>query len=138
MDKILINWDESYSVGSNIIDEQHKKLIELINKFFNLFSDGKANEAVPEILGELVNYTKYHFKTEEDLFKKFNYPLTDEHIEKHAKLIKKVNQWNEELKTNSANIHYDLIIFLKDWVIEHIKGDDKDYGQYFKENDIRF
>jgi len=35
IDSRLVTWSSTYSVGIKIIDEQHKKLLDLVNDMFN-------------------------------------------------------------------------------------------------------
>ncbi len=132
----LITWDLSYSVGIDKIDNQHKKLVEIINVLFESFSNGKAERIVSDVIHELVEYTEYHFKIEEDLFTEHNYPDKEDHILKHKQFVDQVIEWKTKLSEGDNNVHYELINYLKTWLLEHIKGDDVSYSQYFKENNI--
>ena len=132
----LINWDKTYSVGIEIIDKQHKKLVDIINVLFNSFSNGKAENIVSDVINELVEYTVYHFKVEEDLFEEYNYPEKEDHKQKHQEFINQVAEWKVKLQKGDENIHYECLDFLKTWLLKHIKGDDIAYTVYFKENNI--
>ncbi|NPA69129.1 MAG: hemerythrin family protein [Chlorobi bacterium] len=136
MAKELVTWSEIYSVGINKIDNQHKKLIELINKLFASLSEGNAEDIIPDIIKELTEYTQYHFKTEEDLFEEYNFPDKNEHILKHKNFIQQVEKWKDKLIQNDENLHYELMNYLKMWLIEHITGDDFLYKDFFKKNNI--
>ena len=69
----LISWKDSLNVGIVEIDEQHKKLVGLINKLFEAMANGKSSEIMKSVLGELSNYVNTHFATEEKLMKQFGY-----------------------------------------------------------------
>jgi len=56
-------WDEKYSVNVDEIDEQHKKLVDLIKQLHDSLEDGSASETVGEVLNEMAEYTEYHFET---------------------------------------------------------------------------
>ncbi|MCD6556216.1 MAG: hemerythrin [Bacteroidetes bacterium] len=137
MSKKLVTWSEIYSVGIKIIDEQHERLIDLINILFNSFSEGNAENIIPEIIKELKEYTEYHFKTEENLFEKYNYPDKENHIQKHKDFIQQVDNWKDKMLHNDENLHYELMNYLKKWLTEHITGDDFKYKLFFKENNIK-
>jgi hemerythrin-like metal-binding protein len=64
---ILLSCDSKYSVGTDKIDNQHRHLIELLNTLHDAMLQGKGKEKMKTILNELVEYTKYHLKTEEEL-----------------------------------------------------------------------
>ena len=136
MGKKLITWNEEYSVGYNEIDTQHKKLIDIINVMFSAFSSGKARELVPDVINKLIEYTKYHFETEEKYFYKYQYPKTEEHIEKHKEFIQMIQDFEIKFKTKDKNLHYDILYYLKNWLTDHILGDDKTYANFFTDNKI--
>ena len=74
MGKKLIEWSEHYSVGYDLFDKQHQQLIEMINNLYSSFLSGEAQEKASKIVDEMINYTDYHFKSEEKYFDKYNYP----------------------------------------------------------------
>ena len=67
----LIAWDQGFSVGVGSIDEQHKKLIGLLNDLHDAMRFGKGRDVLGKVLAELIDYTAYHFRTEEGLFAKY-------------------------------------------------------------------
>jgi hemerythrin-like metal-binding protein len=136
MNQVLIKWSDSYSVGIAEIDNQHIHLIELINQFYNAFLEGRAATFIDTVYNEMINYTDYHFTTEENYLKKHNYPEIKEHTALHQSFIEKINVMLEEYKSGSLTISYDLMNFLRDWLLNHIKGTDMLYAQYFKEQNI--
>ncbi len=134
----FIKWNDNlYSVGFEKIDNQHKKLIAVINKLFNSFSEGKAEEIIQEIIQELTDYTQYHFKTEEDIFEKINYPDKEKHINEHQDFVKQISIWKNKIEKDEKDVHYDLLNFLKNWLIKHIQKEDKAYEKFFKQNNIK-
>ncbi len=135
-----IQWENIYSVGIKEIDEQHKKLISLINQLLYIIKDEKIashHDELKTILSDLINYTNYHFETEEKYFAKFNYEDTEEHIEKHHEFRAKIMNISQEYKNNELETSYDLIEFLEDWFIDHINGTDKRYVKLFQDNGIK-
>ena len=83
----MLKWDEKYSVGISMIDEEHKKLIGILNKA--IFAKGhndnpeELREELKEVLREMTNYALTHFETEETYMKEFNYPECQDHKEEH-------------------------------------------------------
>lgn len=133
----LFQWNDAmYSVGSEKIDKQHKKLVELLNSLYEAMSKGKGNDVLGPILNELVNYTVVHFKTEEDLFTKYNYPGKTLHKAEHKKFVDEVASFKSEFDTGKAMISIKLMTFLKDWLVKHIKGSDKQYTQFFVDKKV--
>ncbi len=131
MNKILISWNEKYSVGSQIIDDQHKQLINLINELYGLFKSGKAKQSIGKIINKMVTYARIHFETEEKYFKKFNYEFESEHVEEHKQFLSKVAEFQEDYQHDRISLSYEIMIFLKDWLVNHIMRSDKKYQHYF-------
>jgi hemerythrin len=88
----LIEWNADLSVGVGEIDEQHKKLIGLINSLNDAMASGKGKDILKGILDGMVNYTSMHFKTEEKYMDEFQYGETFHHKTEHKNFVKK--RWN--------------------------------------------
>jgi len=136
MSNILITWTEDYSVGYPEIDNQHKKLVDLINTLYSSFLDGEAEEIIKNIIIELIKYTDYHFKTEEKYFEKYNYSDAAEHITQHMAFVTKVTNFFNEYMKGSETLTYDVTKFLKDWLLSHINGSDKKYASEYQSKNI--
>jgi len=132
MAKKLIEWSDMYSVGYEDIDNQHKKLVELINQMFSAFAEGKADEILTPIIDELVNYTKYHFDLEEKYFYKYNYPDTDKHVELHQGFITSIINFKDADNKKKGNTQYEVFNYIKKWLVDHILGADMEYSIFFK------
>jgi len=128
----LLIWGHTYSIGNDLVDNQHKKLMELINTLHRIES-GESDEDINDVLNELVNYTVYHFKSEEELQQKHNYPGYEAHKEIHKQLVSEVSKKLELLKTGDEAIKEKLMIFLTDWLKDHILGEDKKLGLYLQQ-----
>jgi hemerythrin len=126
----LLHWNDDLSVNIKEIDDQHKKLIDLLNTLHNAMSKGKSKEIMHEILTELVSYTKYHFETEENLMVKYNYFDRHSHRLEHEQFIQKVQRAVQDYKKGSILLSIEIITFLNDWVKNHILGTDKKYSNY--------
>ena len=82
-----VSWNKSFSVNNIEIDNQHKKLFELINKLHSSLKAGQGNTVLKPVLMELVEYVKVHFAHEEKLMKEKQYPDYDKHKQKHEEYI---------------------------------------------------
>jgi hemerythrin len=127
----VIKWSNKYSVGIASIDAQHKQLIDMINSLNSAMAKGEANMMISEILSELSEYTRYHFRYEEELFESFDYPQTASHKKKHAQLIDQVSSLKERFESDqTGSIGLEIIQFLKSWLTQHIMKSDKDYADF--------
>jgi hemerythrin len=133
----LFSWKDSLNTGISEIDEQHKKLVGLINKLYDAMSQGKSREIMQAVLGELSNYVITHFATEEKLMKQFGYDDYDSHKQEHKFFIDKLNEFKLKFSAGDAALSLEVLNFLKDWLLTHIIGTDRKYIPLFKENGIR-
>lgn len=136
MAKEFITWSDLYKLGIDIVDAQHKKLVDLINKLHDAFTEGKAHEVTEDIIDEMLNYADYHFQMEETLFDKHNYPESAEHKIVHNDFFEKANDYKARVLNGEKNVHYDLLKYLKEWLINHIQGEDVKYADYFRSKGI--
>lgn len=124
-------WSDRFSVGIEEMDQQHKKLIALIDNFYKeKHHNGKNSEALQKTIKELINYTKNHFVIEEKLMQQYKFPEYDLHKFDHESLIDKIARLEKKNLTGVSNITDDLAILLYDWLLIHILIEDKKYGAY--------
>lgn len=135
--KEIIRWNNGFSVGIESIDLQHKKLIATINELYCSIHSSAEKETVGVTLQRLIDYTDNHFKHEEKLFAQHNYPDQDQHISGHNKLIKQVLEFKQRFDRKEDNVGAELLEFLKDWLVFHIKNTDMKYGPFLKQKGVR-
>lgn len=136
----LIPWKSEYALGVNEIDEQHQKMLGIINKLFDLFTDKKHEDQneVDQIIKEMADYAIYHFETEEKYFKLFAYEKSAEHIEIHNQYRTKIAEWQERYATNKDKlIFFEISEFLQNWWTWHINNTDRDYVPFMKANGVK-
>lgn len=126
----FVEWKDEYSVGLESIDSQHKKLLNLINQLQTAVDYSTGEEFEREALDELVNYTKTHFTYEEGLMKDNGYPDYEPHKAQHEKMVKHVEEVLLEYEKNQDTAMSNATTFLKDWLINHINGTDKQYSEF--------
>jgi hemerythrin len=132
----LFKWLDEYSVDVEIIDKHHKNIVDYINELHDAIQNKESYTVTGEVLKKLVNYTKFHFKFEEDYFEKFNYENTSDHIEKHIKFINELIILIEKFSKEDLFVSKDTISFLRDWLINHIGKEDKKYVKCFHEHGL--
>lgn len=129
----LINWQDSYSVGVDLIDTDHKLLVSLINQLDDAMTEGGGRDTVGSVLNVLLEYTETHFGREELLMEKGAYPELAPHKREHAKLTAQVRgiveRWHGG---DDASLDGEVLEFLKNWLTGHILGVDRKYAPYVK------
>lgn len=125
----FIEWNYNFNVGVNIFDEHHHHLINLVNSLYNAIQLNNRVEA-KLILFELVDYIKYHLSTEERLMQEYNYPSIDEHEIFHSIFCKQLHDLQLKLNANDSLYNIQLVVYLKDWLMDHILITDRDLARY--------
>lgn len=133
----FINWSDSLSVGVTLFDDDHKKLVALANKLHESITVGAQQTVLAPILKELVNYTVFHFGHEEGMMLQYAYPEYQNHKKEHDALVAKVQDYYDQVMQGKTSISLSLIGFLKDWLVNHIMGSDKQYNEFFAKKGIR-
>jgi len=133
----FVEWKDDYSVGIDSIDQQHKKLLSLINQLQTAVDYSTGEQFEREALDELVDYTKTHFIYEEGLMKDNDYPDYEPHKLMHEKMIKKVEEVLSEYEQDHDTAMSNAAEFLKDWLIKHINGTDKEYSSYLIDRGVK-
>jgi methyl-accepting chemotaxis protein len=132
----LIKWNDRIAVKVKVFDAQHKKLINIINKLHRSMKTRQTGAAIGAILTELVEYTKTHFKAEEDAMRKHGYPGLAAQQRQHRDLIEQVSEARKKMATGNAMLSMEVMEFLKNWLISHIQGSDREYGPFFNSKGI--
>jgi methyl-accepting chemotaxis protein/hemerythrin len=123
-------WSNSLSVRIPSIDAQHQRLVGMVNRLHRGLQESATEAMLAGILDELIDYTASHFAYEEELFAAHGFPDSAEHIRAHEGLVDKALAIREQVRSGDAMIGLDLLRFLKDWVINHIKGADQQYSDH--------
>jgi hemerythrin len=136
-DMPLLEWDARYSVNIRDLDRQHQKLFDLINRLHDAIGEGRGKEVMGAILEELLDYTRYHFATEERLFAQHDYPGMAQHIGEHHALTAEAKDFKRRFDAHDGVDTSQLLGFLKSWLYHHINGADKLYASYLNERGVR-
>lgn len=122
------SWDSSLSVGIDVIDAQHRRIVDYINELDEARSSSDRDK-VSEVLVGLVDYTRTHFAFEEDLMQQAGYPLSASHKRVHDVFTDQVARYVAQHEAGK-DVTRKLLSELQIWLTNHIKTDDKDYSPY--------
>ena len=129
-------WSPDFSVKVKQFDDQHMKLVNMVNELHDAMKAGKGTEALGKILNGLISYTATHFADEERMMTTHTYPGMPTHKAEHEKLVKQVLDLQQKFKAGQPILTLEVMKFLKDWLVKHIQGEDKKYGVYFNSKGI--
>lgn len=124
-----LNWDDSFTVGIDEIDHQHKLLLDYFSLLLDAIAMGGRWSDVHFPLVQLREYAYSHFGKEESLMRMSDYPGTEEHCESHRKIIQGLDALEKD--SLHKNITEEATAFLQNWLIGHIMHADKDYARHF-------
>jgi len=134
----FFDWSESLNVGIESINEQHKKLVAMVNELHDASQQGKAADVLGKTLDGLVDYTKNHFAYEEKLFTETGYADAATHKAEHDKLTATVLSVQEKYKAGAGgSLSGEVMDFLKSWLVNHIQGTDMKYGPHFQAKGVK-
>jgi len=133
----LVTWDTSYSVKVKSCDAEHQKLFDLINQLHEAMKLRMGQTIVAETVNELEKYTQTHFRAEEALMQRAQYPKLDEHRFQHQKFVTQVKQFKNDLDAGNLGSSIAVLTFLKDWLAEHIKQTDKMYSEHLNSHGVK-
>jgi hemerythrin-like metal-binding protein len=132
----FITWNDHYSVKVPEIDDQHKKLIALANQLYDAMRAGKGRDVLGPVLTELVEYTAYHFESEERLMLQHAYPEHDEHKELHDSMAEKARQLRDDFRQGQESRAMDVMLFLSNWLNIHILEVDMRYAAFLSDKGV--
>jgi hemerythrin len=126
----LIVWNDALSVKVDEIDVQHQQLVALINQLHDAMSQGKGREVIGSVLAGLLEYTRTHFAAEERMMVAGSYPGYPVQRAAHEALIQQVVDLRTRFLTGETVMTQEVMKFLKDWLMEHIRVLDMQLGVY--------
>lgn len=124
----LIKWTAELATGIDSIDEQHKHLVDIVNKFDEAMHRGKGSRIMTEILNDLVGYTQEHFADEEKIMADAGYESLKRHKAQHRQLLQKVERFQFEFDVEGRRVTNTVQEFLKYWLTSHILKEDKAFA----------
>ena len=129
----LVEWQDCYSVGNERLDQQHQRLVALINQLGEAMDTGSERAVLMKILNSLAGYTKTHFAEEERLLEERAYPELADHRVEHATLNRQLADFYRDFYMTSRPQTAEVMAFLQGWLYGHILEKDKSYSPYVGE-----
>ena len=121
----FLEWTSDLNTGIELIDEQHKKIVDYINELYEA-QQRRDTENTGAIIERLVDYTVQHFADEEALIEAAGYPLVQQHKMVHRRFIDKVTQLQNQHEMG-VDTSADLLKMLETWLFSHILHHDHGY-----------
>jgi len=127
-----IIWKDEYEVDQGELDSQHYRLFEIINKLYEATRSSASNDVLA-LLHEVREYSQRHFAAEEKLLRQVHYPGLLEQQQAHRGYVSTLATISSEYYDNPSVLSEDLLLFLKNWWLYHIRTKDMEYIPYLKQ-----
>ncbi len=127
----VIEWDRSFEVGVPEMDREHKTLIDMLNKVYDLLRNGEKEKAYRLFMTEFLSYIDSHLSHEEEFLEQIGYPEIERHKKAHDLLRKEIRKLASDMDfSNTKDLAYALSLCWG-WIYSHIQKVDKKYGEFF-------
>ncbi len=125
----MFGWNDSYAIGVQQIDVQHKQLFDIIAELHSAMMNRQSKQILGNTLEKLVEYTVKHFGAEEALLRSKNYAQLAQHKQIHDQFTAKIKKFQADHNSGALMVNLDLMNVLQKWLVEHIQGKDVRYAQ---------
>ncbi|MCA9396350.1 MAG: hemerythrin family protein [Candidatus Omnitrophica bacterium] len=138
MKKNPVAWNKLYSVNNEVLDDHHKQLFEYLRILEDEeYRELTSREFLDQIVDKLAEYADTHFTAEEQIMRKYEYPFIEQHLEEHKEFRHDVEVFKAEFDKDRPVLVNAMTHYLKNWLIRHILGTDKQYATYFSNKGIQ-
>ena len=126
----LVAWSESYTVSVRRFDEQHKKLMAMVNRLDDAMMARKGMLLQADVLTSLAAFIQTHFSDEERLMRHYVFPGFVQHKKAHDQMLAQVRVFQRNTETGENAVTRGVMVFFKDWLVQHIREEDIKYGPF--------
>lgn len=123
-ENVWIPWNDNLSVSIDVIDEHHRYLFDLVNDLFEVVTRKRGAREVARLIKALDAYAKIHFRAEEQMMDHYDYKKINHQLHQHHAFEEKIAEFYEELHINPFVAQFDVLSYLRDWLIHHIRVED--------------
>lgn len=127
-----LGWDASLKTGDKTVDRQHRALFRLVEDLHDAIVEKRGSEQIGKVIFQLIGYSETHFRDEEALMEKWRYPFLDRQRLQHAQFRRHVEKVRADYEEGSNVLPISLALYLREWLCDHIKGEDAKIVQYIE------
>lgn len=124
----LIRWSEKFAMGVPVFDEQHRRLVEMLNQLFDVASSGQGAAAILKLRQRLLQYAASHLRDEEAALREAGYPDIAQYKAEHIRYSTRIRELQSEVPDAATTRR--LMRFLKEWWLSHIQESNTDCAEY--------
>jgi len=126
-------WSPEFSVGVGLLDEQHKRIISMINQLSSVKEVTTDSEMISDLITKMTQYSQKHLKYEEELLLQYRYPLFEEHKQDHRYYLKKIVAFTLAIPNGIPEVPQEVSAFLNQWWQNHILNEDMKYKPFLQQ-----
>jgi hemerythrin len=134
---MLIEWTQDYLCGVEIIDQQHKEFVDLVNQYNHQLREGMGRHNITNLFVNLAEYSSIHFNTEEELMDSYNYPDQEAHKERHLFFKRTIAEYILDMRIGKIPIPTKISSFMIEWINSHLPhnpdGEDARFGKFLRD-----
>lgn len=132
----LLQWKRTCTVGVQAMDDQHANIIDTMNELRLALIRSQQRESVDELLNKLIEFTRLHFWSEEQLMEQHGFPGLAGHHTEHQRLLRQIQETVSGVQHGETVNIGELLFFLHGWFIDHIEGLDQQYGPWLNKHGV--
>ena len=132
----ILAWSDEYSINVAEIDEQHKKLLDHVNKLHAGVEAQIDKRDLHQLVEDLYEYASFHFASEEKLMKQYGMDHIKKHHKEHKALLKHLNQICDAISQGKRPAFYSEYDVSNDWFLAHILEFDKRMGAFLNSKGV--
>lgn len=133
----LFTWTQHHSVGIEELDRQHVEFFAIINDLYDAIRRSDRERGTGMTLKRLVAFAGEHFVAEEQVMDDAGFPGLRRHRAHHRELSQRLDLFMKRYEGGEVGLTIDLLIFVGDWLIDHIERFDKAYEPWLKSHGSR-
>lgn len=128
-----MGWSEAYSVGSAMLDSDHRILLDLLGQLHDAIETGQSRSVVGSLLNVLAEYAEHHFRREEEVLARLGFPDREAHQGQHREMEDRLRAIRDRWRDGERGaLGEEVLAFLKKWLTGHILGADKAYAPWIE------
>ncbi|MBF0160116.1 MAG: bacteriohemerythrin, partial [Magnetococcales bacterium] len=135
--ELFLNWSDDLSVGVATLDQDHQRLVDILNRLHALMKEGGGRDSVGTLLQEFIDFTRSHFAREEQYMRDCDFPKLNKQMEQHRTLVQALDSMKERFDRGDFALAIDLIAIGKAWLVSHIMHNDMEYKPYMQARKMR-
>lgn len=131
-----MTWSSYFFVGVEMLDIQHRRLFDIMDELDVAMKDGRADGVSERLIEELLEYSRDHFSTEENMMRKSKYAGFARHRDLHTELTGQVREYLAREQGGDRAVHTELLGFLREWLAQHIQKEDRAFGVWLNAHGV--